>query len=167
MLTPSLSSRKWIVVGEEMELLSLNGYNGEHISLTLKEVLGFPDKTCYEGGYDIVCTLEIVVGCYHVQCDKYYSATGALYRFADELKRCYDSLEGSAKYTLLLENDLVFEVTMTGCGHAVVAGTFQERPDLGNIFTFEMKTDQSCFRSVIQDIERIKREYGGMRGINQ
>lgn len=47
-----------------MELFSLNGYNGEHISLTLKEVLGFPDKTCYEGGYDIVCTLEIVVGCY-------------------------------------------------------------------------------------------------------
>ncbi len=37
-----------------MELFNLYGYNGEHISLTLKEVLGFPNKTCYEGGYIIL-----------------------------------------------------------------------------------------------------------------
>lgn len=148
-----------------MEIFCLNGYENEKISLQLNEVLGFPDATSYEGGYDIICTLKIDVGCYHARCERYYSATGALYKFANKLKECYINLTGQAEYCLLLENDLVFTVTMTSFGHAVVTGTFQERPDKDSILRFEMETDQSCFLPVIEAINDLKKTYGGMQGI--
>lgn len=148
-----------------MEIFSLNGYENEKISLELNEVLRFQDTTSYEGGYDIICTLKIDVGCYHVLYERYYSATGVLYNFSNKLKACYQSLVGQAEYRLLLENDLEFTVTMTSSGHAVVTGTFQERPDKNSILRFEMETDQSSFLSVIQGINDLKKTYGGMQGM--
>ncbi|WP_206458887.1 WapI family immunity protein [Anaerovorax sp. IOR16] len=148
-----------------MEIFCLNGYENEKISLELNEVIGFPAATSYEGGYDIICTLTIDVGCYHVRCDRYYSATGALYKFNSKLKECYKNLVGQAEYRLLLENDLIFNVSMTSSGHALVTGTFQERPDKHSILSFEMDTDQSCFLSVIESIDNLINTYGGMLGI--
>ena len=116
------------------------------------------------GGYDIKCTLNIDVGCYHVKCDTLYSATGALYRFCDELRSCYAQLEGQAEYKLYLENDLYFKVEMTTGGRALVTGAFREYPDKENILHFQMNTDQTCFVSVMQDIETLKNLYGGMEG---
>lgn len=95
----------------------------------------------------------------------YYSATGALYSFSNQLKECYERLEGEAKYALLLENDLIFTVTMGSSGHATVKGKFQERPDINNVLSFEMDTDQSCFLSVISGIESLKDKYGDMQGV--
>lgn len=149
--------------GHHMNLFCLNGYHGEKISLELNKVIGFPDQTSIEGGYDIICTLKIDSGCYHVEHDKLFSATGALYRFCNELKHCYNDLSGSAEYHLLYENDLIIHVEMTIGGHAVVSGTFQERPDRDNILRFEFDTDQTCLLSVIQDIEYLKEQYGNNR----
>ncbi len=42
-----------------MNLFCLNGYNGEKIILELNEVIGFPNYTSIEGGYDIACTLIV------------------------------------------------------------------------------------------------------------
>lgn len=81
------------------------------------------------------------------------------------MKECYQKLESVAEYCLLLENDLVFTVCMKSSGHAVVTGTFQERPDKDSVLSFEMETDQSCFLPVIQGITDLKRIYGGMQGI--
>ncbi len=139
-----------------MELFSLKGYGGEGITLHLVEILGYPHSTSYEGGYDIICSLEITCGCYTAKCDQYFSATGALYRFQKELKECYEHLEGKARYALLLENDLTFEVSMKTGGKAIVEGQFQERADKGNCLSFEIETDQSCFMSVISGINRLK-----------
>ena len=148
-----------------MNLFCLNGYNGEKISLELNEVIGYPDNTSIEGGYDIICTLIIDSGCYHIEHNRLYSATGALYRFSKELDTCYTDLFGSAEYHLLYENDLSITVEMTSSGHAIVTGTFQERPDKNNILQFEFNTDQSCLLSVIQDIESLKVQYGDMEGL--
>lgn len=148
-----------------MNLFCLKGYNGEKISLDLNEVIGFPDNTSIEGGYDIICTLVIDSGCYHVEHDRLYSATGALYRFSKELDTCYTDLLGSAEYHLLYENDLNIKVEMSSGGHATVTGTFQERPDKNNILQFEFCTDQTCLLSVVQDIESLKAQYGAMEGL--
>jgi hypothetical protein len=148
-----------------MEIFCLNGYKNEKISLELNEVLGFPGATSYEGGYDIICTLRIDIGCYHVLYDRYSSAIGALYNFSNKLNECYQNLYGQAEYRLLLENDLVFTVSMTSSGHAFVTGAFQERPDKDNILRFEMETDQTCFLPVIQTINDLKKTYGGMQGM--
>lgn len=95
-----------------MNLFCLNWYNGAKITLELNEVIGFPNNTSIEGGYDIVCTLIIDSGCYHIEYDQLYSATGTLYRFLKELNACYTDLFGSAEYHSLYENDLTFKVEM-------------------------------------------------------
>lgn len=148
-----------------MRLFCLNGYQDEKISMQLNEVIGFPNSTSYDGGYDIICTLIIDAGCYHIEFDRLYSATGALYRFCNELKNCYNTLEGQAEYRMFLENDLCFKVVMETGGHAVIMGTFQESPHRNNIFTFEIDTDQTCFLNAIQDIEHLKEKYGDMEGV--
>lgn len=149
-----------------MRLFCLHGtdYN-EKILLELNEVIDFPERTSYEGGYDIICTLQIDVGCYHVKCDRYYSATGALYRFSDSLKDCYKKLAGNAEYRLRWENDLVFNVAMTSCGHALVTGQFREHPEKNTVLTFEIETDQTCLLSVFQEIDKLQDTFGGMKGI--
>ncbi|MEQ2609901.1 WapI family immunity protein [Eubacterium ventriosum] len=140
------------------EIFSFKGYNGEHITLNLIEVLGYPDTTSYEGGYDIICTLEIKCGCYTVNCDRYFAASGALYRFQKELIKCYEMLKGNAKYTLFLENDLFFEVFMESGGKANIKGNYQECPDKDNKLLFEIETDQTCLKPVIMGIDRLKRK---------
>lgn len=144
-----------------MEVFCLNGYQDEKIQLELIDVLGFPEATSYEGGYDMICRLVIQIGCCHIDCERLYSATGALQRFSEELKSCYATLKGKAEYRLLLEQDLVFEVEMKGSGHAVVTGQFRERPDRRTVFSFEMETDQSCFPAVFQGIDLLNERYKG------
>ncbi len=139
-----------------MQIFTLNGYDGDQITLNLKDVLGYPESTSYEGGYDIDCTLEIKCGCYTVYSQSYFSASGALYRFQNELIKCYESLEGSAHYALQLENDLIFDVKMKSGGHAVIEGVFQERPDKSTALKFEIETDQTCLKEVISGIEALK-----------
>ena len=151
-----------------MEIFCLYGTNRkEKILFELNEVIDFPDKTSYEGGYDIICTLQIDIGCYHAKCDKYLSATGALYRFSDKLKECYKTLSGSAEYHLLQENDLSFTVSMMSNRHAVINGRFQERPDKNTVLKFEMATDQSCLLPVFQEIDHLKNTYSGMYSIGR
>lgn len=150
-----------------MLAFSLNGYNDEKITLIINEAISFPDSTSYEGGYDIIGTLEIYAGSYHVFAERYFFATGTLYRFSEELQDCYSKLEGIATYKMFLENELDFSVEMTGRGHAKIIGSYQERPDINNILQFEIETDQSCFKSVIQDIKNVKKTFGGYQGIRK
>ena len=148
-----------------MEIFSFHGDRDAEIRLALSGAPGFPETTSIEGGYDLLCTLEIKVGCYSVRCPEYLTATGALYRFADRLKMCYETLNGKADYGLMYEDDLRFTVTMKPGGHAVISGSFRANPAEENVLTFEMPTDQSAFPTVIAGIEKLKERYGGMQGI--
>lgn len=138
----------------------LKGYNNEKISLIINEIIDFP-STSYHGGHDITCSVEIQAGNYRVIGERYYTTTGDLYRFNEELQKCYNLLEGNADYKMFYEKDLVFSVNMLSGGHAVVKGTYQERADKQNILEFEIETDQSCFLSVIQSINQLKDKLGG------
>lgn len=144
----------------------LNGYN-EKIELQITELLGFPDNTSYEGGYDVRGTLHIEVGCYTVHTDNFYFATGVLYRFLEQLIECYETLNGEAKYKHLLENDLEFTLEMTSLGHALVRGAFQENSAKANVLHFEMETDQTCLKSVIKDIKNVMNIFGDYSGLKK
>ena len=100
-----------------MENFSLKGYGGEHITLNLIEVLGYPETKSYDGGYDLMCSLEINCSCYSVKCDRYYSASGALYRFQKELKECCKCQYNNVQK---VENKNVH------LSHSVVALTFKK-----------------------------------------
>ncbi len=139
-----------------MKAFSLYGYNGENISITIDEVFRYPDESSYEGGYDVKCSIKIKAGGYTATSFDFYTATGTIFRFEEDLKKCYESLKGIAKYEMWLEKNLSFNVTMTGKGHGIICGTFQELMCRDNILKFEIETDQSFLKDTIEDIEQLK-----------
>lgn len=138
-----------------MKGFCLKGYNGDKIKLEINKISEYPE----DDGYYFNAILSIDTSCYSVRCDNYSFSTGALYRFADELRKCHESLEGKANYNMYWEPSLSFTLTMEKCGHAVVRGTFQEIPSKQNILEFEIETDQSYLLSVIQNIDKLKEIY--------
>ncbi len=143
-----------------MDAFILNGYEGNKIHLEIDEVIGFPYEVSLEGGYGFYGTLEIVSDGYRVKKQGVYSVTEALYAFSNALELCYNTLEGSAEYRLAYEDDFTFTVSMRDGGQAVIKGRFQSRHDIENILSFEIATDQSCFLSVINSINSLKKIYG-------
>ena len=141
-----------------MKAFCLNGNNGK-IKLTIDEVFGFPDNTSMEGGYDFIGHLDIYVGCYEVHCVKFCSSTGVLYRLLAGLQLIYQTLEGTAEYRHLYENDFQFIVKMTHFGHANITGSFHEFPHLSNVFIFEMETDQTCIEKAMNDLKAVERAF--------
>lgn len=148
-----------------MQAFCLNGYQGEKVVITIEEAISYPECTSYEGGYDVIGKLEIKAGGYHVVSERYIFATGALYRFLEQLQQCYKNLEGTAHYQMSLENQLVFRIEMSTGGHAVVIGSYQENLEVQNILQFEIETDQTCLGAVIQDIKEVEKVFGGNQGV--
>ena len=151
-----------------IKALCLNGNTeGEKIEIFIGEVFGFPENTGHDGGYDFKGTVSICVGSYAVNDAIIYCSTGALYRFFTDLKQCYQSLEGTAELRHSLENELVFVLKMTKMGHGVVEGEYREFPHLSNKLTFEMKTDQSCKPTAIDELLNIEKLFGNNYGLRR
>ena len=153
-----------IIMDLPIRAFYLNGYEGK-IELVITEVLGFPDTTSYEDGYDVKGNLHINVGCYTARFEDFYFATGVLYRFMEGLEKCYKTLSGKAEYKHLLENDLEFTLEMTSLGHAKINGTFQENPAVNTKLNFELSTDQTCIKLAIDDIKNIQNIFGSYSGL--
>ena len=127
--------------------------NYEKIEIIINELFGpSPDS-----GYDFKGDLIIHVGCFKIHnINDYYSSTGAIYSFCDFLIKCYDSLKGTAKYSPMFEQHLLFELTMTKMGHATIEGEYEEYHHLRNKLIFEMETDQSCIKNTITHIKQVQ-----------
>lgn len=145
-----------------MKAFCLYGNDGK-IELTINEILGFPERTSIEGGYDFKGTLDVKTGSYEVHCvGSFFSATGILCRFMHSLMDCYNSFEGTASYRHLYDRDFEFDLRMTKHGHAVVEGTFTEYPHLPNKLVFQMETDQTCILSAINELKKVEEIFAGI-----
>lgn len=140
-------------------IFCLGGYNGEKILLEFREDIGFPNETSIDGGYDILCSLQIDAGVYHAVEDRYYSSTGALNKFLTELKEINNKLNGEAEYQVLYEDYLSFKVLMSTRGHASIIGRFRADFMLKNVLEFEIETDQTFFADTIQSLEIFLKRY--------
>ena len=139
--------------------------NGEHISLSICEVYGFPEEISYGGGYGAKGSLEICVGSYNVHADHYFT-TGELYAFFCQLQKCYDSVSGEAILTNT-EQKLQLKLSFEKTGKVIVAGEFQERHDVNTKLTFEMITDQTAISSVLRELLNVYGSFGNEKGISQ
>ena len=136
----------------------------DKIEMTITEVFGFPETTSYAGGYDFKGALVIHAGSYEVHSQNFYSTTGELYNLNISLEKCYNSLTGTARYNVMYEKNLEFEVSMIKLGHAIIDGTFREYPHLANELIFQIGTDQTCIRSAIDDLKQIEKLFGDNKG---
>lgn len=136
------------------------------IELTIDELFGFPDETSYGGGYGAKGRLTIRANEYSVVAATHYFTTGELYRFMLQLEECYETLSGTA----VLENterELELECQFNKLGHVSFSGSFQGRPDIENILTFECRSDQTQIPAIIASLKHIYSIFGGNYGIKR
>lgn len=132
---------------------------GEHFQIELPERAKIAGDRDLDDGYGISARLTIVAGCLHAQLDEIPVVPDALYYFRDQLTRCYEWLQGEARYQPLIEEELEFSVRMTQQGKGLLAGCIRKIHAETMQVEFEMETDQSCFPSVIQEIDALEEEY--------
>lgn len=150
-----------------IKVFEIKGFSGERIILEITEVFGFPDETSFRGGYDVQCDLEISCGPYSIRTNRYYSSTGALYNFYNELLRCYKDLKGIASYKLNCPENY-FDLNITFDEHGVnISGKYQDDPVVKNYLNFEFTSDQSYFIEVVSDLKKIILQFGDNLGIKK
>ena len=146
-----------------MEKIELKGNNGI-IVIQIDEVYGFPNKTCYKGGYECKVGIEIKVGSYLVK-SSFHSSTGELFQFYDKLKTCQSELNGIAEFDSF-ERNLKLNV-MYDSGQVGISGKYQEYIATDNLLEFDFSSDQSYLSKSLVQLERIFDKYGGMKGVKK
>lgn len=145
-----------------MEEFSIKG-TGDFIRISFTKVYGFPDETCHWGGYDLRATLELQAGCFRVQ-DDFYTSTGEIYEFYEQLKLCNEQLNGLVKFQNY-EANFEFTLEYDILGHVNVKGSFYDQTQFGNELRFEFNTDQSYIASTLIELKSLVEKYGDMKGI--
>ncbi|MCM1367929.1 MAG: hypothetical protein NC184_03860 [Roseburia sp.] len=158
----------YVLTDQPIKVFEIIGFSNEHIKLEITEVFGFPDATSLSGGYDVKCNLEICSGLYRIFTDCYYSCTGALYNFYNDLLKCYNNLKGTAQYKHnYSENDFDLNIEFTGSGGVTISGKYQDDPVVKNILYFEFDSDQSYFKDVLRDLKKIVLQFGDNQGVKR
>ena len=144
-----------------MEAFELKGEEG-FIKIQIIELFDFPKRTSSFGGYDCVVSIEIRVFSYTVN-SQFYTTTGELFQFYQELKKHHDHLNGNAVFNSY-EGKLQLTVKYN-LGKVELFGSFQESLAIDNTLRFQFYSDQSYFSSTLIQLERLVEKYGGMKGI--
>jgi hypothetical protein len=147
-----------------MESFKIEGKNG-YILVCILEVYGFPNSTSFAGGYDVKGTAEVKVNNYSASGELWFS-TGEIYNFFTALKKCYEGLNGNAEI-LTTERNLKLDVHFEKLGHAVIKGEYIERLEFNNMLIFEIMSDQSYLQETINELSKIIKNYGGLKGIKE
>jgi hypothetical protein len=134
----------------------------ESVELIIDEVWGFPNEISYGGGYGAKGILTICAGDYSVSSNLYFT-TGELYRFFNELTRCYETLSGTATLDNT-DNTLNLKCEFNKRGHVFISGRFQADPAIKNILLFEFTTDQTHIKGNLFKLEAIYRLFGDEKG---
>jgi len=134
----------------------------EYVELTIEEVCGFPNATDYGGGYGARGILKIQVAQYFVSATHYFT-TGELYRFASELNRCYESLNGVATLENV-ERELELQCEFNRLGHVNISGKIQADQSVKNILEFELKTDQTQIKDLLLQLKKVINIFGDNEG---
>ncbi|MDG5493228.1 hypothetical protein [Psychroserpens sp. SPM9] len=146
-----------------MEKIEIKGNNGIIIIL-IEGVYGYPNETCFKGGYECKLAIEIEIGSYYVKSG-FHSSTGELFKFYNKLKNCHTELNGIAEfdsYESNLELTVKYEFGKVG-----IWGKYQEILANDNKLEFDFHSDQSYLKKSLDQMELIFNKYGGMNGVNK
>ena len=137
--------------------------NQEFIRIELIEVFGFPKDTSHYGGYDANGIVEIKSGNYYVEGEMWF-ATGEVFDFYNQLKRCYSELKGEAIFWSS-EANLKIGIKFNSLGKIIIQGYFKEQLGKGNELQFEIESDQSLIPSTLEELKKFVSYYGDNKGV--
>ena len=145
-----------------MESFEIKGDNG-FLKIEIKEVFGFPNRTSHFGGYECRADIHIKIPSYQVE-GNFYTSTGEIFKFYNELEKCQIVLKGKAEYSTM-ENNLEMIIKYNDLGRTEISGRFQQYMDAVNCLEFEINSDQSFIKNTLDELEVIVKKYGNMKGI--
>ncbi|MFB7139380.1 hypothetical protein ACFCYN_06990 [Gottfriedia sp. NPDC056225] len=146
-----------------MYAFELGGKQG-YIRIELTEVLGFPKRTSYLGGYDVKGKIEIKSKNYYVKDAELWFSTGQIYEFYEQLLKCYKELKGIINFPNT-ESELKLVLEFADFGQFTILGSFQEYPSEENFLQFEFESEQSYLTSTLAELKEIVDYYGGNQGL--
>ncbi|HSZ34977.1 MAG TPA: hypothetical protein VK772_16790 [Puia sp.] len=139
--------------------------NNGQFTLKIQSVFGFPDRTCYWGGYDTLSYVEVQTENYLAKGEIYIS-TGQIFEFFDQLHKCYKSLSGSAKL-VSYEKNLELNIVFDQLGHVKIAGYLRAKMSEENQLIFNLSGDQSYLSETLSSLREIVNTYGDNFGNKQ
>ena len=78
-----------------------------------------------------------------------------LVRFKDRLATIYQTLEGTAEFSPIMEKQLELKVSMNKLGHYEVQGEMIDDIDSGSRLIFKLSGDQSDLNQTINDLDGV------------
>jgi len=148
-----------------MEKLLIKGESGSFIEIIYSEVYGFPENTSHFGGYEVSAKINIKSEGFSLNSN-FYTSTGEIYAFFENLKICNKNLSGSTKYISYEENLEIF-VSYDNLGHVKINGSFHSHSFLNNKLIFELISDQSYISETLNNFQPIINKYGDDNGIKK
>ncbi len=147
------------------ESFTIKGDESDHLTLTFTEVYDFPDKTCSWGGYDARAELKLKSGNFQVK-SSFYTTTGEVFSFYQQLKECNNKMAGSAVYDSY-ETNLKFTASYDTLGHVTIHGEYSENMSSNNQLDFSFGTDQSFIKYTLDELELFVAKYGDLKGVKK
>ena len=148
-----------------MEQFTVHGENGSHIMISFEEVYGYPDTTCYWGGYEVRTRIKIKSGNFQVD-STLWTSTGEIHGLYESLKSCNSDLQGTVNF-ITYEGNLDLKIDYDNLGHAGISGRFFEQGHFENELRFEFSSDQTYLNSTINELREIVDKYGDKKGIKK
>ncbi|MFT6937660.1 MAG: hypothetical protein ACJA1N_001964 [Saprospiraceae bacterium] len=147
-----------------MNNFEIKGDNG-FLKVKIINVFGYPNRTSHLGGYECRASIEINIPSYQVK-GTFYTSTGEIFRFYEELNKCQNELKGEAEY-ITAEPNLEINIKYNNMGQTKITGKFQQTLSNSNCLEFEIDSDQSFIKYTVDDLAEIVRKYGNMKGIKE
>ncbi len=147
-----------------MECFTIKGETG-HLKLTIIEIYRFPESPTPWNGYETKVRIEIKSGNFQVD-SVIWAYTGGFFQFLETLKSRNQKLTGEAKYTNHPEENLDIRLRYDNQGRIWVKGSFTENQFLINVLNFEFLTDQTYITNTIQELEKIRQNFGGLHALS-
>lgn len=123
------------------------------IRIEILEVLGFPNTTHFDGGFDCNLHIIITVEGYSVNSN-FYATTKNLITFREQLRESQNKLKGTVEF-YHRESNLKLKLDYCKTGNISVSGNFQKHLSTDNILEFDFGSDQSYMSNTLYQLEKL------------
>ncbi len=134
----------------KMDNFEIKGF-GAHLKVEVVEVIGFPNKTHFDGGF--YCKLNIEIKVEDILLNSFfYATTQNLLELRSSLKKCYELIDGKVDF---FHRDSNLELTLIFLknGGIHIFGRFQKYLSTDNTLNFEFYSDQTYIYQTLEQMD--------------
>ncbi|MTE27274.1 WapI family immunity protein [Winogradskyella ouciana] len=132
-----------------MDEFEIKGSSGS-IKIELVEVIGYPNNTHFDGGYD--CNMKIAINVEDYSANSsFYATTNNLIKLRDDILQCYQMLDGEVIF-FHRDSNLKMNLNFLKQGGVHIYGSFQKFLSIDNVLSFEFYSDQTFVKETLNQM---------------